>query len=79
MYKTRLDDLLNKIDLLRCSDINCMHHTDMISVLYNDIISACIAASDHMPTTTRGAKKAKPGWNENVKQFKNEALPWHVL
>ena len=27
---------------------------DMISVLYNDVISACIAASDHIPTTTWG-------------------------
>ena len=57
MYKTRLDELLNKIDLLRYSDINCMHHTDMISVLYNDINSACIAASDHIPTTTIGGPK----------------------
>ena len=75
MYKARLDELLNKIvvddDLLRCSGINCMHHTNMISVLCNDVISACIAA--------RWAKKVKPGWNENVKEFKNEALTWHVL
>ena len=46
MYKTRLDELLNKIvvddDVLHCSDINCIHHTDMISVLYHDVISACI-------------------------------------
>ena len=34
-----------------------MHHTDMISVLYNDINSACIAASDHIPTTTIGGPK----------------------
>ena len=45
MYETRLDELLNKIvvddDSWRCSDINCTHHTDMISVLYNDVISTC--------------------------------------
>ena len=50
-----------------------------IIYLYNDVISACIAASDHIPTTARGAIKVKPGWNENVKEFKNEALTWHVL
>ena len=79
MYKTRLDELLNKIIVDDVYCINCVHHTDMISVLYNDVISAYITASDHIPTTTRVAKKIKPGCNENVKKFKNKALTWQFL
>ena len=82
-YKDRLDDLLSKIqvddEMLHCRDVNCTHHNDMISELYNTVISSCITASDHIPTTTRGTKKIKPGWNDSVKELKNEALSWHVL
>ena len=51
----------------------------MDSELYDSVISSCITASDHIPTTTRGTKKIKPGWNDSVKELKNEALSWHVL
>ena len=34
-----------------------MHHTDMISVLHNDVISACIAASDHIYQLQLGGPK----------------------
>ena len=83
LYKDRLDDLLSIIqvddEMLHCRDVNCTHHKDLISELYNSVISSCITASDHIPTTTRGTKKIKPGWNDSVKELKNEALSWHVL
>ena len=43
----------------------------MISELYNTVISSCITASDHIPTTTRGTEKIKSGWNASVKELKN--------
>ena len=46
-----LTDFIKDFNLYSCGD------TDMISVLYNDVISACIAASDHIPTSTRGGQK----------------------
>ena len=83
LYKDRLGDLLSKIqvdnEMLHCRDVNCTNHKDMISELYNSVISSCITASDQILTTTRGTKKIKPGWNDSVKEIKNEVLSWHVL
>ena len=77
LYKDRLDNLLIKIhvdnEMLQCRGINCTHHNDIKNELYNSIIFPCITTSDHIPTTTRGTKKIKLGFNKGVKEFKYKA------
>ena len=83
IYKNQLDELLGKVtldeDLLFCRDIHCVDHRDMICDLYNTVISSCIEASKHIPTTSKPSIKVKPGWNDNVQKLKDEALSYHRL
>ena len=51
----------------------------MICDLYNTVISSCIEASKHIPTTSNPSIKVKPGWNDNVEKLKDEALSYHRL
>ena len=49
---------------------------------YNDIIGCCIDASSCIPknrSTKRKASKIIPGWNEHVKQYKCDAIFWHMI
>ena len=62
--------------MLYCSDYNCIDHKEELCELYNTVINTCITASDHIPTTSNRIK-VKPGWNDNVKQLKEDALSWH--
>ena len=43
--------------------------------MHDDIISACIDASDNIPST-RNKNNKLPGWNEFVKREKETALFW---
>ena len=51
----------------------------MICDLYSTVISFCIEASKHIPTTSNPSIKVKPGWNDNVQKLKDEALSYHRL
>ena len=70
IYKDRLDELLTDItvddSLLHCRDMFCLKHKEKISELYSTVITSCINASDHIPTTSKRSGKVKPGWNDNV-------------
>ena len=83
IYKDRLDELLTDItvddSLLHCRDMFCLKHKEKISKLYSTVITSCINASDHIPTTSKRSGKVKPGWNDNVQLLKSEALSWHKL
>lgn len=80
-YKCRLDELLNEISLcdsvLHCKDIYCTIHREQLCEIYSKVIESCIIASDHIPNTSGGVNKSKPGWNDNVKPLQDEALSWH--
>ena len=80
-YKTRLDDILSHIslcdDMLDCDDQYCSVHKDEIVDLYKSVVSACIIASDHIPTTSPSTAKVMPGGNNGVKYLRDEALSWH--
>ena len=46
--------------------------------MHDDIISACIAASEEIPTT-RKSNKNVPGWNEFVKPEKEKTFMWRKI
>ena len=83
IYRNHLDELLGKVtldeDLLFCRDIHCVDHRDMICDFSNTVISSCIKASKHIPTTSKSSIKVKLGWNDNVQKLKDEALSYHRL
>ncbi len=80
-YRRKLDECLSKIhindDLMHCRDIHCVKHKTELCTLYNDLITSCLCASELIPTTTPMSSKNKPGWNEEIKFLKREALSWH--
>lgn len=85
-YQTTLDHLLDSIvmpwEAIQCSNYSCEQHSSMIQTLHDDIIKACLTAGDSsIPRSiNRGCtKKAVPGWNENVRVLRSQAIFWHCL
>ena len=68
MYKTKLDNILHYIDmpywLLQCNNVLCEinEHVNCICKLHDDIISACLDASEIIPETGKKSLKI-PGWD----------------
>ena len=59
-------------------------HVNELSILYNDILSMCIKASECVPATcpklnsdSAGGRRKVPGWSKEVEHLKHEALFWH--
>ena len=63
--------------MLDCDDQYCSVHKDDIVDLYKYVVNACIAASDHIPTTSPSTAKVMPGWNDGVQYLRDETLSWH--
>ena len=83
-YKSKLDYNLNNVSVPYsaegCKLDNCNIHQSNIDVFHNDIINACINASDHIPSSKCKAKYSViPGWNDTVKPYKDRALFWHYM
>ena len=80
-YKYKLDSLLSDLDIhdsiLHCNNYNCLLHREELCTLYEAVINACIKASEHIPNTSGPAPKIKPGWNDQVKCLREDALSWH--
>ena len=74
-----MTDITVDDSLLHCRDMFCLKHKEKISELYSTVITSCINASDHIPTTSKRSGKVEPGWNDNVQLLKSEALSWHKL
>ena len=78
-YKSVLDDNLSVIDIpyecLNCTNVLCSDndHVTSIQKLHDDIISACIDASENIPTTRKNNKNV-PGWNEFISLLKEKHL-----
>ena len=82
-YQLKLDDHLNNMyiddQLLHCKDINCIRHKRYISMCYSQLIDICSSASDSIPTTSSPSHHSKPGWNDNIKYLRDDALSWHYF
>ena len=80
-YQWNLDDHLNNMyiddQLLHCKDINCIRHKRDMSMCYDQLIDVCSCASDSIPTTYSRSHCSKPGWNDNIKYLRDDALSWH--
>ena len=76
-----MDDNLSVIDILyeclNCTNVLCNgnDHVTSIQKLHDDIISACIDASENIPTTRKNNKNVT-GWNEFISPVKEKALFW---
>ena len=68
-------------ELVRCKDLKCTGHTELIKELYNHIINAVYDASKtSLPHTSQShKKKVIPGWNEYVKEHSDRAKLWHEI
>ena len=77
-YQLKLDDHLNNMyiddQLLHCKDINCMRHKRDISMCHAQLIDVCSSASNSIPTTSSRSHRSKPGWNDNIKYLRDDAL-----
>ena len=85
-YQNRLDQLLLQIDPTNeawsCKDRKCTKHNEFIQNKHNQIIRLWMEASNNcLPhTTTKNADRGKniiPGWNEHVKEHKENAKMCH--
>ena len=67
-------------DCLNCENVLCNNndHANLIQQMHDDIISACIDASDNIPSTRNNNNKL-PSWNEFVKREKETALFWRSI
>ena len=83
-YKLALDNNLAQIvmpdDCLECTSMLCDNskHALDIQQLHDDIISACIDASEDIPSTRKNIKIV-PGWNEFVNPEKEKAILWRKI
>ena len=83
LYKLALDNYLNDINVpssaLHCSNMSCDHdvHLKMVDKFHNDIIHACIAASDKYISHNKTCKGTKPGWQDEVEPYRQTAIFWH--
>ena len=73
-YKTNLDRYLHDINVpwsaIQCNSFFCINHKNEIETFYDNIVSACIKASElHIPMKKKSEKNKKaavPGWTEYV-------------
>ena len=84
-YKACLDYHLSKISIptnvFTCHNVHCKEHFNEIEKLHNDIIKACLNASESaIPKTGRAKTKTIiPGWSEFVKGKREDAYFWYNL
>ena len=85
-YKSNLDVLLESINVpdlvFICRNVNCVVHNIKIQLFHDAIIAALLKAPTlSIPFTEPKShfSKSRPGWNKHVKQFKTEAINWHVI
>ena len=67
-------------DCLECTSMLCDNskHALDIQQLHDDIISACIDASEDIPSTGKSSKNV-PGWNKFVRPEKEKAILWRKI
>ena len=87
--KEEFVDILNRLllqiniqhDAITCKTVNCNIHNEYIRKMYNDIIKFCSEADKVLPKTSNSQVKHNvvAGWNEYVKEHKDEALYRHQV
>ena len=67
-------------DCLECTSMLCDNSKQGLDIqqLHDDIISACIDASEDIPSTRKN-NKIVPGWNEFVNPEKAKAILWRKI
>ena len=84
-FVSTLDRLLLQIDIqhgaITCNTVNCETHNDCVRKFYNDIIHFCSEADKVLPKTSinTGKNNIVAGWNEYVREHKDEALYRHQI
>ena len=86
-YKIEFDKRLLQIDPTNeawtCKDYKCTKHSEFIQKQHSKIIELWLeASSQYLPHTSENADnghKIIPGWNEHVKEHKENAKFWHEL
>jgi hypothetical protein len=87
-YEETLNYKLNLIDIpfdaINCQDYSCTNHFEQIEKFHDEIISACISASEETIPVNRvngvqGRAPGRAGWNDEVKEWKRRAIFWHDL
>lgn len=83
-YRQMLDMLLNEVylpaDAINCKEFLCHDHRDDINKLHNDIIDACLTASE--ATIPKQCHANSPGvadWNDQVRECRERAIFWHNM
>ena len=86
LYKHCIDTKLDSIacfynDVVYCTDIHCCFpsHKRQINEMYSILINLCILSSAQTIPRGRPADKAIPGWNEQVKSYRERSLFWHWI
>ena len=71
-YKAYLDKYLDKLilpeSILECNNLNCFdaRHVKDVEHFHNDIVDACLKASDSLSSNVSSKTKLVPGWHEVV-------------
>ena len=78
-----MDRLLLRINIqhesLTCNNIHFNRHKDSIITLYTEICDSILSADECLPNTGNptNTPNVVAGWNEFVKEHKQESLAWH--
>ena len=85
-YKVTLQSNLENLhwddNLFKCTNINCTRHITDLTLYYNNILTACVDASDTCipktgPKCDTKPYKTIPGWSDHIEHLRNESLMWH--
>ena len=80
-YKFVLNQVLDTLDfdfnVFSCNDFNCSDHSNAITAHLDKIVNSMILASDiAIPKRKITNKLGVPGWNDQVKPFKEKSILW---
>ena len=86
-YSSILDNFLKLIeipfDAVHCMNLkcNCKKHLNDIDRYCNDIVKACLEASNITIPVSKSftSVKAKPGWNEHCESLRQSSIFWHHI
>ncbi len=85
LYKLALDNALNTIcipyNAIKCQNYSCgqEEHKQTINKFHDDIVNACITASNKYIPLNKPTSHVKPGWLEYVQPHQEKALFWHYI
>ena len=85
MYQYYLNNNLSNINIpinaVKCSNFHCSNHYNDFCNLYNDIVFACLQATNKSIAVrnSRSLNNKVFGWNKFVKPVRNKAIFWHKV